>query len=59
MQLIGPTHERSNRIIRRYRDKKEHFLRVSFLEEDFANSSFISRQEYNVEQFCKARFGVA
>ncbi|KAK9900462.1 RdRP-domain-containing protein [Cystobasidium minutum MCA 4210] len=60
LQLHGPNYERSNRILRQYRAKKQHFIRVSFCDEDLGNSNFVGPNKgYDMAAFLKLRFGTA
>jgi RNA-dependent RNA polymerase len=56
MQLEGPYPERSNRVLRRYHDHHEHFLRVSFVDE--ARLQYRFDREVDGRSFVQRRVGI-
>ncbi|KAL5534416.1 hypothetical protein ACEPAG_878 [Sanghuangporus baumii] len=55
ISLDGPFPERTNRVIRKYPEKKDHFLRVTFVEEDNLRLRFDTRT--NVRSFIDSHVG--
>jgi hypothetical protein len=58
MDLEGPVPDLTNRVLRQYAQYHDHFIRVTFCEENTFNQ-FSNRQEDNMLSFIRERFGGA
>ncbi|KIJ68271.1 hypothetical protein HYDPIDRAFT_81362 [Hydnomerulius pinastri MD-312] len=55
IRLEGPYPEKSNRVLRTYADHQDHFLRVTFTDED--GNKFRGGRDADAQEFVRRRFG--